>query len=76
MTQFVEIVDSEVCESFTNLVLEGVHASTVEWRKHNFWPNNGVVGAVVGDGYSANGHIKVIQALPDIYFPLGSAGVK
>ena len=76
MSQFVEIINSDLCESFTNLVLDGIPASTKEWSKHNFWPNNGVVGIVVGDGHSANGPIIVIQAMTNIFIPILPSGVK
>lgn len=75
MRKFVEIVDSNECKVMSNLVVNGIKGNSEEWVKYNFFPNNGVVAAVLGERMTYDGQILVVQPLPGIIVPIGPLGV-
>ena len=44
---YVKIVDRGECFSTTLEFIDGVYANKTEWEKHNFYPQNGMVGEIV-----------------------------
>ena len=44
---YVKIIDRGECFSTTMEFINGVYANKTEWAKHNFYPQNGMVGDVV-----------------------------
>ena len=77
MQKFVEIIDSNAVRGFTSLQLNGVNAGSKEWVKHNFYPNNGVVGVLLTDeAMGPEGTMCVIQCDTTIFVPVLPKGVK
>ena len=44
---YVRIIDSGECFSTTMEYINDVYANRNEWAKHNFYPQNGMVGELV-----------------------------
>lgn len=77
MPQFVEITNYNAVRSHTNLILNGVKASSEEWTKHNFYPNNGVVGLVLTDeAMGPEGKMFVIQCDNSLFVPVLPTGIR
>jgi hypothetical protein len=76
MDRFVEIVNPAKVRSHTNAVVSGIVASKSEWDKHDFYPNKGVVGIVLGEGYISDGPILIIQCDNEIIVPILPDGVR
>lgn len=76
MDRFVEIVDVDAVLPFSDVVINGIKASTEEWKKNNIYPNKGMVAAVIGNGMSANGEIMILQLLDDFFAVIFPYGVK
>lgn len=77
MQRFVEITDSNAVRGFPNLQLNGVFAGSKEWGKHNFYPNNGVVGLLLTDeAMGPEGAMCVIQCDTNIFVPVLPKGIK
>lgn len=77
MHQFVEIINDNSVRANTNLVLGGVKAGSVEWSKHQFFPNKGVVGLVITDeAMGPEGRMFVIQCGEQLFVPILPNGVK
>lgn len=77
MTQFVEVTNFNAVRANTNLQLGGVKAGSTEWSKHNFYPNNGVVGLVITDeAMGPEGRMYVIQCGEKLFVPILPNGVR
>lgn len=77
MAQFVEIIDSNAVRSNTTLQLNGVKAGSAEWSKHNFFPNNGVVGLVITDeAMGPEGQMFVLQCGENLFVPILPKGIR
>ena len=76
MESFVEIINKNACQPSSNLTLEGVKAGSSEWKKHNFYPQNGVVGLVVAEGQMHIGKVLIVQAMENIFIPIAPNGVR
>jgi hypothetical protein len=76
METFVEIINKNACQPSSNLTLEGVEANSSEWKKHNFYPQNGIVGLLVAEGQMHIGKVLIIQALENIFIPIEPNGVR
>lgn len=76
MEKFVEITDVNAVLPFSDVVIDGVQASTNEWKKDNIYPNKGMVAQVIGNGISADGEILILQLLDDFFAVILSCGVK
>lgn len=76
MEKFVEITDVNAVLPFSDVVIDGVQASTNEWKKDNIYPNKGMVARVMGNGISADGEILILQLLDDFFAVILSYGVK
>ena len=73
MKQYAEITDKGECYSSLSLCIEGVNANATEWSKHNFYPQNGMVGEIV-EIYNPYTYILKIQ--DTIYVPISPKGFK
>ena len=58
---FVEVIDSAAVRPNTDLIVNGLRLNVEEWRKYNFFPNNGVIGQVMGEAQSREGVIYLVQ---------------
>lgn len=76
MERFVEIVNSSKVRSNTNLVVAGIKVNQSEWNKYGFYPNNGVVGVVIGEAQCYEGVIYLIQCDDRIVVPVLPTGIK
>ena len=55
METFVEITNSAKVRSNSNLVLSGIQANKSGWNPYSFYPNNGVVGVLIGEAQCYEG---------------------
>lgn len=69
---YVKIIDRGECFSTTSEFIDGVYANRTEWQKHNFYPQNGMVGEVVKRTPSA----YIIKIMDGIYVPITRKGIK
>lgn len=69
---YVKIIDRGECFSTTMESVNGVYANRDTWAKHNFYPQNGMVGEVIRR--TANAYI--IKVIEGIYVPMSPNGVK
>lgn len=77
MQRFIEIIDSKAVRGFTTLQINGVFAGSKEWTKHNFYPNNGVVGYLLTDeAMGPEGAMCVVQCDTNIFVPVLRKGIK
>jgi hypoxanthine phosphoribosyltransferase len=68
METFVEIINSAKVRSNSNLVISGIQANKNGWNPFMFYPNNGVVGVLIGEaqsyeGTESTGTVKLIKDL-------------
>lgn len=72
---YVEVIDSScVREGKSNI--PGVATNGSEWNKYHFFPNNGVVGQVMGEAISAEGKLLLVQCLTNVAFLILPKGVR
>lgn len=76
MIKYVEIINENACQPFTSAVINGIPACSDEWKKHNFYPRKGIVGAVIADGQMHCGAVLVIEVLKNVFIPILPNGVK
>ncbi len=76
MDRFVEIINRDAVIACSDAIINGVSASSNEWGKHNMYPNNGVVAAVIGEGFVREGKILMLQCLDDWFVPILPHGVR
>lgn len=69
---YVQIVDRGECFSTTMEFIDGVYANKTEWAKHNFYPQNGMVGKVV----KITPRAYIIKISDGIYVPMTKRGIK
>ena len=63
---YVKIIDKGECFSTTMEFIDGVYANKMEWEKHNFYPQNGMVGELIKRTPSA----YIIKIMDGIYVPM------
>ena len=68
---YVKIIDKGECFSTTKEFIDGVYANREEWQKHNFYPQNGMVGEVVKRTPSA----YIVKIKDGIYVPMTRNGI-
>lgn len=76
METFVEIINKNACQPSSGLVIDGIEANSNEWKKHNFYPQNGIVGVVLGEGQMFSGTILIIQVWDKLIVPIEPSGVR
>lgn len=76
MIKYVEIINEDACQPFTSATINGIPACSVEWKKHNFYPCRGIVGAVIAEGHMHFGEVLVIEVLKNVFIPILPNGVK
>lgn len=69
---YVKITDKGECFSTTMEYIDGVYANKNEWAKHNFYPQNGMVGELVKRTPSA----YIIKIMDGIYVPMTRKGIQ
>lgn len=69
---YVKIIDKGECFSTTMEYIDGVYANKSEWAKHNFYPQNGMVGELVKRTPSA----YIIKIMDGIYVPMARKGIQ
>lgn len=69
---YVKIIDRGECFSTTPEFFDGVYANRTEWEKHNFYPQNGMVGEVVKRTPSA----YIVKIMDGIYVPMTRNGIE
>lgn len=69
---YVKIIDRGECFSTTPEFIDGVYANRTEWKKHNFYPQNGMVGEVVKRTPSA----YIVKIMDGIYVPMTRKGIE
>lgn len=69
---YVKIIDKGECYSTTMEFIDGVYANKNEWAKHNFYPQNGMVGEIVKRTPSA----FIVKIMDGIYVPMTKKGIK
>lgn len=69
---YVKIIDRGECFSTTMEFIDGVYANRTEWEKHNFYPQNGMVGEVVKRTPSA----YIVKIMDGIYVPMTRRGIE
>lgn len=69
---YVKIIDRGECFSTTQEYIDGVYANRTEWEKHDFYPQNGMVGEVVRRTPSA----YIVKIMDGIYVPMTRNGIQ
>ena len=69
---YVKIIDRGECFSTTMEYINGVYANKTEWAKHNFYPQNGMVGEIVKRTPSA----FIVKIKDGIYVPMTQRGIR
>lgn len=69
---YVKIIDRGECFSTTMEFINGVYANRDEWAKHNFYPQNGMVGEVV----KVTPRAFIVKFMEGIYVPMTKAGLR
>lgn len=69
---YVKIIDRGECFSTTPEFIDGVYANKTEWEKHNFYPQNGMVGEIVKRTPSA----YIVKIMNGIYVPMTRQGIE
>lgn len=69
---YVKIIDRGECFSTTPEFIDGVYANRTEWEKHNFYPQNGMVGEVIKRTPSA----YIVKIMDGIYVPMTRRGIE
>lgn len=68
--KYAKIVDAGECMSTTQMTCEGVLANRFEWARHDFYPQDGMVGEV----HDVNG-VSVLKISDGIYVPMTLRGI-
>lgn len=69
---YVIITDCGECYSTTMEYVNGVYANKDEWAKHNFYPQNGMVGELV----KITPRAYVVKIEDGIYIPMSKKGIR
>lgn len=69
---YVKIIDKGECFSTTMEFIDGVYANKSEWVKHNFYPQNGMVGELVKRTPSA----YIVKIMDGVYVPMTRRGIR
>ena len=69
---YVKIIYKGECFSTTMEFIDGVYANKSEWVKHNFYPQNDMVGELVKRTPSA----YIVKIMDGIYVPMTRRGIK
>ena len=69
---YVKIIDCGEIYSTTMEYINGVYANRDEWVKHNFYPQNGMVGEVV----KVTPRVFIVKIMEGIYVPMTKDGLK
>ena len=69
---YVKIIDRGECFSTTMEYINGVYANRDEWAKHNFYPQNGMVGEVV----KVTPRAFIVKIMEGVYVPMTKAGLR
>lgn len=69
---YVRIIDSGECFSTTMEYINDVYANRNEWAKHNFYPQNGMVGELV----KVTPRAFIVKIMEGIYVPMAKSGLK
>lgn len=69
---YIEIIDRGECFSTTMEFIDGVYANKEEWAKHNFYPQNGMVGEV----RKITPRAYIIKIGEGIYVPMTEKGIR
>ena len=69
---YVKIIDKGECFSTTMEFIDGVYANKSEWEKHNFYPQNGMVGELVKRTPSA----YIVKIMDGVYVPMTRRGIR
>jgi len=69
---YVKIVDRGECFSTTMEFINGVYANKSEWAKHNFYPQNGMVGEVA----KVTPRAYIVKIKDGIYVPMTKKGIR
>lgn len=75
MDRYFKIIDTSKVKGVTNACINGVNANYEEWAKHNFLPQKGIVGFLMGEGYVREGTIYILECAPGIIVPVLPSGV-
>ena len=76
METFVEIINSAKVRSNSNLVISGIQANKNGWNPFMFYPNNGVVGVLIGEAQSYEGTVYIIQCGEKLLVPILPSGAE
>ena len=76
METFVEIINCSKVRSNSNLVLSGIKANKSGWKPYSFYPNNGVVGVLIGEAQSCEGTIYIVQCGERLLVPILPNGIR
>ena len=76
MNNYVEIIDKNRCNPYVDLTIEGIKANSTEWVKYNFYPQNGIVGELIGDAHISSGLVYIIQVMEKVFVPIDPSGIK
>ena len=68
---FVKIINRGECFSTTMEYIDGVYANKSEWEKHNFYPQNGMVGEIV----KVTPRAYIVKIMDGIYVPMTQRGI-
>ena len=69
---YYKIIDRGECYSSLMEFINGVYANKTEWAKHNFYPQNGMVGIPVRQTPRA----IILKIMDNIYVPMSRNGIK
>lgn len=69
---YVIITDNKECYWNTMEFIDGVYANIDEWRKHDFYPQNGMVGELV----KITPRAYVVKISEGIYVPISKKGIR
>ena len=76
METFVEIINSAKVRSNSNLVISGIQANKNGWNPFMFYPNNGVVGVLIGEAQSYEGTVYIIKRKKKLLVPILPSGIR
>lgn len=77
MNEYGEIMDPEGIQSITEMIgVEGIKMDYDTWALEQFCPCKGCVGAIIGDGYCAEGPVWILRCAKNVYVPVSQWAVK